>query len=121
MRVQSYRDLEVWQRAMDLVTSVYEVTEQFPKEEVYGLTSQMRRAAISIPSNIAEGKYRTTTQDYIRFLNMAYSSGAELETQVEIAKRLSKTELVNYQEVDALLNEVMRMLNAMLRKLRTLT
>ena len=71
MGIKSYRDLVVWQKAMELVTDVYELTKSFPKEELYGLTSQIRRSAVSVPSNIAEGYGRNSTQDYIRFLQIA--------------------------------------------------
>jgi len=116
--IYSYKELIVWQKSIDLVTNVYKLTEKFPKEEMYGLTSQMRRCAISIPSNIAEGRRRGTRADYIHFLRMSYGSGAELETQLEISKKLSKTKLLNYNEVDNLLGEVMRMLNVMISKLQ---
>lgn len=111
---QSYRDLKVWQRAIELVVAVYELTDQFPKEEQYGLVSQMRRAAVSIASNIAEGRYRHTQADFAHFLTMAFGSGGELETQIEVSKRLSKTIGLDYRKVDQLLNEVMRMLNKMI-------
>lgn len=111
----SYRDLIVWQKAMDLVLSMYALTEQFPTEERFNLISQMRRSAVSIPSNIAEGRYRGTRADYQQFLRIAFSSGAELETQIEITKRLPKTMHLNYQEVDGLLSQVMKMLNTMLQ------
>lgn len=113
--IHSYKDLIVWQRAMELVVSVYELTEKFPKEEVYGLTSQMRRSAVSIPSNIAEGRYRGTRKDYLHFLRISYGSGAELETQIEIAKKLSNTKNLDYSKADSLLEEVMKMLNVMIR------
>ncbi len=115
-KINSYKDLIVWQRAMELVVAVYELTEHFPKEKIYGLTSQIRKSAISIPSNIAEGRYRGTKNDYLHFLRMSYGSGAELETQGEAAKRLSKTKHLNYLKSDSLLKEVMKMLNAMIRK-----
>ena len=86
--VKDYRDLIVWQKAMDLVEAVYHATKDFPREEIYGLTSQLRRAAVSIPSNIAEGNGRNTTRDYVHFLGMAYGSVKEMETQVLIAERL---------------------------------
>lgn len=96
---------------MDLVIAIYTLTGKFPKTELYGLTSQMRRAAVSIPSNIAEGSRRGSRKDFRNFLLNAYGSGAELETQVKIAKRLSYGETKNYEQADALLDEVMRMLN----------
>ena len=86
--IYSYRDLIVWQKSVELVVAIYKLTEKFPSVEVYGLTSQMRRAVISIPSNIAEGRKRGTRKDFRPFLVVAYSSGAELETQLEIAKKL---------------------------------
>lgn len=113
--IHSYKDLIVWQRAIESVVAVYELTEKFPREEIYGLTSQMRRAAVSIPSNIAEGRFRGTKKDFMQFLRISYGSGAELETQIEIAKRLKKTKDFDYTKVDSLLGEVMKMLNTMIR------
>ena len=115
--IHGYKDLIVWQRAIELVVAVYALTESFPKEEVYGLTSQMRRAAVSIASNIAEGRMRGTKKDFTNFLRIAFGSGAELETQVVVAKLLSKTKGSQYASVDSLLEEVMKMLNVMLKKL----
>ncbi|MBZ9572162.1 four helix bundle protein [Patescibacteria group bacterium] len=117
--MDSYKDLIVWQRSMDLVVAIYELTNKFPKSELYGLTSQMRRCAISIPSNIAEGRRRGTRKDYRQFLIIAYGSGAELETQIEIAKKLLFGKNLNYFRVDSLLNEVMKMLNKMISTLRS--
>lgn len=117
--IDSYKDLIVWQRSMDLVVAIYELTNKFPKSELYGLTSQMRRCAISIPSNIAEGRRRGTRKDYRQFLIIAYGSGAELETQIEIAKKLLFGKNLNYFRVDSLLNEVMKMLNKMISTLRS--
>lgn len=116
--ITTYKDLIVWQKSLDLVGEVYRVTEYFPKEEIYGLTSQMRRAAISIPSNIAEGRRRGTRKDYKNFLQISFGSGAELETQIEIAKRLVFDKKVNYDSLEMLLNEVMRMLNKMISTLQ---
>src|SRR3989338_951365 len=104
--IKSYRDLVVWQKAMDLVVLVYELTEQYPKTEIYGLMAQSRRCAVSVPSNIAEGTQRGTRKDYRQFLIMACASGAELETQLEIAKRLSFCKNSGYAKADALLCEV---------------
>jgi len=84
----SYRDLRVWQQAMDLATQVYRLTDTFPKHELYGLTGQIRRAAISVPSNIAEGKGRRTDRDFSSFLFRARGSLLELETQISLAQRL---------------------------------
>jgi len=105
----------VWQRAVELVVAVYELTDKFPREEIYGLISQMRRAAVAIASNIAEGRFRGTKKDFSQFLRIAYSSGAELETQVIIAKKLIKTRNLNYLKVDSLLEEVMKMLNVIIK------
>jgi len=88
MNVESHKDLDVWKRSMDLVTEVYKLTQKWPVEEKYGLTAQLRRAAVSIPSNIAEGSARGSTADFSRFLNIAQGSLAEVETQLEIACRV---------------------------------
>jgi len=117
--IHSYKELTVWQKAMDLVAEIYILTEKFPKEELYGLVSQMRRSAISIPSNIAEGRLRGYRKEYRQFLLNAYGSGGELETQIEIAKRLPKMEDLDFSRVDNLLKEVMKMLNKITNILRT--
>jgi four helix bundle protein len=114
--MQTYKDLVVWQKSVDLAIAVYACTEQFPAEERYGLVSQMRRAAVSIPSNIAEGKLRSSPKEWRHFLRIAFGSGGELETQIEIAKRLPDTKSNNYAEIEGILGEVMRMLNVMLSK-----
>lgn len=107
----------VWQKAMDLVVSAYQLTSSFPKEEMYGLTSQMRRASVSIPSNIAEGRRRGTRKDFRQFLLVAFGSGAELETQLEIASRLKYGAKDAQEKTTKLLDEVMRMLNVMTDRL----
>ena len=117
MKIHTYKDLIVWQKSMELVIEVYILTENFPKSEIYGLISQMRRAAVSIPSNIAEGRMRRSSKEFIHFLLTAYSSGAELETQIEIAKRLPKTKKLNYSKADNLIEEVMKMLNKLITNL----
>jgi four helix bundle protein len=86
-RISHFRDLEVWQRSMDLVEAVYRLSGGFPKSETYGLTSQLRRSAVSVPSNIAEGHTRASTKEYLNHLPMAQASLAELGTQLEIASR----------------------------------
>lgn len=117
MPIYSHKDLIVWQKGIKLCKSVYELTEKFPKDEIYGITSQMRRASVSIPSNIAEGRSRNTRKDFIQFLRIALGSVSELETQIEIAKQLSKTNQYSYEEIDILLNEVSRMTMGMIKKL----
>jgi four helix bundle protein len=87
-RINSFRDLTVWQRGMDVVVAVYRLTEGFPKSELYGLTSQLRRAAVSVPSNIAERHTRESTKEYLNHISVAQGSVAEILTQVEIASRL---------------------------------
>jgi len=103
---------------MDLVVAIYEVTSNFPDSERFGLISQMRRSAVSIPSNIAEGRYRSTKKDFRQFLLISFGSGAELETQVQIVKRLSFGKNLDFSKVDNLLTETMRMLNSMASSLK---
>ena len=88
MKITSYRDLRVWQASMSLVEEIYRLTREFPLSELYGLTSQMQRAAVSVPSNIAEGHTRSYTREYLHHVAIAHGSLAELETQIEIALRL---------------------------------
>jgi len=92
MGARNYSDLIAWQKAMDLVTAIYKASATFPKEETYGLTAQLRRAAVSIPSNIAEGQGRRGAHEFSRFLNIAHGSLREVETQIMIAKRLDYLE-----------------------------
>lgn len=87
--MSNHRDLQVWNKSMDLVVEIYKITEEFPNDEKYGLTSQLRRAAVSIPSNIAEGAARKSTKELIQFLSIALGSLAEVETQIEIAQRIN--------------------------------
>lgn len=117
--IHGYRDLIVWRKALDLVVEVYMLTDKFPKEEIYGLTSQMRRAAVSIPSNIAEGRSRGHRKEFLQFILTSFGSGAELETQVEISKRLPKIKSLDYSKVESSLNEVMKMLNSIANKLHS--
>ena len=116
--IQTYKDLVVWQKSMELVVAVYALTEQYPKSELYGLISQTRRSAVSIPSNIAEGRRRSSRKDFRHFLILAFGSGAELETQIEIARRLSFSKDLDFLKVDSLLDEIMRMLNKMITSLQ---
>ena len=113
----TYRELIVWQKAMRLVTLVYEATRAFPKEEIYALTSQVRRCAVSIPSNIAEGNGRKSRTDYVRFLQISVGSLYELETQVEIAKNLGYLTAQVFDERTLFMREIERMLSSLVRKL----
>jgi four helix bundle protein len=109
----NHRDLVVWQKAMDLVTKIYKVTATFPNEERFGLSSQMRRAAVSVPSNIAEGHGRKATAAYLNYLSIAYGSLMELETQIEIALRLN---FIDPEKISSLLvqtTEIAKMLNGL--------
>lgn len=115
MSLKSYKELIVWQKSIKLVRVVYGITKLFPKEELYCLTMQIRRAVISIPSNIAEGALRKNIKEYLQFLRIAFSSSAELETQLIIAKELYKE--IDYTKVDSLLEEVQKMLNVIISKL----
>ena len=115
---ESYRDLRVWQRAMELVFGVYDVTRSFPKDELYGLVSQMRRAAVSVPSNIAEGKGRLTDRDRAHFYSQARGSLLELETQILIAQRLEYVFEARAKSLMETSAELGRMLNALIERIR---
>lgn len=114
----SYRDLRVWQASIDLVVRVYALTQNFPKQEIYGLVSQMRRAAVSVPSNIAEGKGRLTDRDRVHFFSQSRGSLLELETQIVIAQRLSYISPAEGESVIHAAGEVGRMLNALVNSMR---
>jgi four helix bundle protein len=116
--VQSFRDLLVWQRAMQLTVVIYRLTKDFPREEIYGLTSQIRRAAVSVPSNIAEGQGRPSTGEFKQFLGIARGSNCEIQTQLEIARALGigNSELID--EAESLSHEVGKMLFSMLDSLQ---
>lgn len=115
---KGYKSLIVWQRSVELALATYELTEKFSKSEIYGLTSQMRRASISIPSNIAEGSRRRGNKDFSHFLVIAQGSGSELETQIEIAKQISFSKNLDYLKIDSLLDETMRMLSVLVAKIK---
>ncbi|MEN6458335.1 MAG: four helix bundle protein [Thermoguttaceae bacterium] len=117
MAVQHYRQLIAWQKAMDLVEAAYRTTNRFPKAEVYGLVSQLQRAAVSVPSNIAEGQGRSTTRDFLHFLSMAQGSLMELETQITIAKRLGYIEESLESSLLEAAAEVGRLLNGLCNSL----
>jgi four helix bundle protein len=109
--MESYRDLIVWQRSIELVTEIYTLTSLFPKNEQFGLVSQMRRAAVSIPANLAEGYARKHRKEYLQFVRIAYGSGAELETFFVIIDNLGFVTQAQAEKARTLLDETMRMLN----------
>jgi four helix bundle protein len=111
--IRGYRDLAVWQKAMDLAAECYRLTGTFPKSEIYGITSQLRRAATSVPANIAEGRGRRATGDFIRFLDIAYGSLVELETHIILANRLGFMTAAHAEELLTRSAEIGRMLNGL--------
>jgi len=117
MKVKNYQELIVWQRAMDLVEEVCSASKSHPREELYGLTSQIRRAAVSVPSNIAEGQGRRTTSDFLRHLSIAYGSLREVETQVLISARLHYLSQGNTNDLLERAGEVGRLLNGLMTSL----
>jgi four helix bundle protein len=119
MAVSSYKDLLVWQKAIDLVTDIYTATRSFPAEEKFGLTAQLRRAAVSVPSNIAEGSSRKTSRrEFIRFLDIAFASLAEIETQLTIARNLGFLEEKEMQQLTRKSSEIMKMLYKFMESLK---
>ena len=111
-----YKELTVWQKAFSLVLDIYKITTKFPDSEKFGLQSQIRRASVSIPSNIAEGSKRGTKKDYMSFLRIAQGSGAELETQLLLAKELNYISKKDYEDLEVKLSEVMKILTVILKK-----
>jgi four helix bundle protein len=115
--LKNYKELKVWQKAYRLCLEVYRITKTFPKEERYGLTSQIRRAAVSVPSNIAEGYGRRTAGEYIQALYIAYGSNCELETQILLASDLGFMKREDLEELQKDLGDVERLLKALIRSL----
>lgn len=118
-KIQSFRDLLVWQKSMDLTVAVYRLTQSFPREEAFTLTSQLRRSAISIPSNIAEGQGRLNTREFRQFLGIARGSNCELQTQLEIARRLGLANSQLLNDAESLSHEIGKMIFTILMKLKT--
>lgn len=118
MKVRNYQDLIAWQRSMDFVEEIYSSTRVFPREEVYSLTNQLRRAAVSIASNIAEGQGRQTTPDFCRHLSIAYGSLREAETQILIAHRLGYLSAAATDHLIVIAGEIGRLLNGLMNSLR---
>lgn len=117
MKTKDYKDLIVYQKAYDLALEIYKITRDFPKEEQFGLISQMRRAAISVPSNIAEGYRRKTKNEYVQFLHISYGSLGELKTQLEISNDLGFISKENFETIMSLESEVSKLLNSIILKM----
>jgi four helix bundle protein len=115
-KVKTHKDLDAWSKAIELVEAVYSLTRAFPKTEMYGLTNQLRRAAVSVPSNIAEGAARRSTKEFIQFLHVALGSVSEVETQVIIAQRLDYVDDVN--SIEEQIEAVRRLILGLIRYLR---
>lgn len=115
--MKSYKELTVWQKSITLCEKIYRITESFPKHELYGLTSQIRRSCVAVPSNIAEGQRRGHKAEYVQFLRIAYGSASELETQLLIANNIGYLSKEKYQELNNLLEEILKMLNKLLNVL----
>ena len=118
-KIESFKDLIVWQKGIELVNEIYKVTKHFPKEELFGLTSQARRAAISVPTNVAEGWGRGTTKNYIQFLEISRGSLYELNTLMIIATNQEFLNPEKCVEIENTINEIGRMLNALITKLES--
>ena len=117
--INNYRDLDVWHKAIELVKEIYIITKSFPKDEMYGLVNQMRRAAVSIPSNIAEGKTRQTINEYTQFLYIALGSIAEVETQITISRELKYINGETEKRFLAVTNHIMRMTRSLIKNLKS--
>jgi four helix bundle protein len=119
--IKSHRDLIAWQKAMTLAETVYHLTHSFPKEEIYGLTSQVRRCAVSIPANIAEGQGRRSKKEFQQFLGHARGSLLELDTHLELALRFGYLNSESHQKVKPQIEEVGRLINGLIRSLGEIT
>jgi four helix bundle protein len=117
-KMMDFHDIQVWQKAYDLTLKVYKSTESFPKHEIYGLTSQLRRAAMSIPCNIAEGCVKNSDADFARFLDIAIGSASEVECQLLLARDLKYLEKLKYEEFNNIIVEIKRMLTSFIKTLR---
>jgi four helix bundle protein len=116
--IRNYRDLVVWQRGMDIALAVYKITKTFPDVERFGLTSQLRRASVSVPANIAEGHARSSTKDYLRFISIATGSLAETATFIELAGRLNYGDIEELRKIFEMTTEERRILRALQKSLR---
>ena len=119
MKTSDYKELQVWQKAMDLVVEIYKISKLLPKEEVYGISDQLRRAAVSSPSNIAEGQSRNSAKEFIQFLSIARGSLAELETQLLICTKVNMLSEDNIAEAQNITTEVGKMIKGLMNKLNS--
>ena len=117
-KVRTHKDLDVWNKSVELVTEVYEITKNFPKDEMFGLTSQIRRSAVSIPSNIAEGSARKGNKEFAQFLYISLGSAAELETQFIIANNLKYMSSNEYESIIDDLSDIRKMLSGLIKYVR---
>ena len=113
-----FKNLLVWQKSVDFVTEIYLITEKFPSSEIFGLTSQLRKAAVSIPSNIAEGNSRRSNADYLQFLKISRGSCSEIETQLLISKNLKFIEKIEYDNLNEKITEIVRMINGLINSIK---
>ncbi len=116
-KINDYKDLLVWKKAMNIVVSVYDMTKQLPKDEVYGISNQMRRAAVSIPSNIAEGYGRQNPKSYVQFLTFARGSAYELETQLLLCQKIHELSSSTIKDILTTISEIKKMLTALINRL----
>ena len=119
MKTSDYKELQVWQKAMDLVVEIYKISKLLPKEETYGISDQIRRAAVSIPSNIAEGQSRNSAKEFIQFLSIARGSLAELETQLLICIKVNMLSEDNITEAQNIITEIGKMIKGLMNKLNS--
>jgi four helix bundle protein len=119
--VKGYKDLVVWQKSSDLVLEIYKVLAEFPVDERYGITSQIKRSAISIPSNIAEGSIRRSKKEFIRFINISSGSAAELQTQLYLSMNLGFLDRLKFEELDKNITSILKMLFGLQKSLSDVT
>ena len=117
--MKTHRDLKVWNNSINLVTKIYQITNAFPKDELFGIISQMRRAAVSIPSNIAEGAARNSTKEFNNFLSFALGSASELETQLLISNKLKYLNVLDYESLMGELTAIQKMIQGLMKNLKS--
>jgi four helix bundle protein len=117
--MKTHRDLNVWNNSINLVTQIYKITKDFPKNEIFGITSQIRRAAVSIPSNIAEGAARNSKKEFNNFLSIALGSASELETQIIISKNLNYLSIANSESLISQLTTIQKMIMGLMKSIKS--